>query len=342
MASRAHTARRSGQTFELGPVVEVSAVSSIGLPREPGQTRVPETHDRDLRGSEGSPVHAKWPGGARVAVSFVINYEEGAEYSFPAGDGISETYLAEVAWGALPPGFRMLGAESLYDYGARAGIWRLQELFASRSMVGTVYAAGQAVELNPAPMKVLHESGWEIGSHHYRFINYWGMSESEERSHLQKAIRAIHDAVGVRPVGLYGGRVSANTRRLAAEEGGFTWESDAYDDDLPYWRTVGGKPYLLIPYQLDCNDFRYAMTPGWTSGEDFLSYLKNSFDLLYDEGLRRPKMMSIGLHPRVSGRPGRASILARFLDYVASHDGAWVCTRREIAAHWREHHPPPS
>lgn len=303
-------------------------------------TRRVEMHERDLVGYGARPPAPKWPDGARIAVSFVINYEEGAEYSFPAGDEASETYLAEVVWGAaLPPGFRLFGAESLYDYGARVGAYRLQEIFAARRMKGTVYAVGQAVELNPAPVKALHASGWEIASHHYRFINYWGVPETEERAHIQKAIAAVENAVGQRPTGFYGGRVSPNTRRLAAEEGGFLWESDAYDDELPYWRSVEGKPYLIIPYQLDCNDFRYAMTPGWTSGEDFFAYLKASFDLLYEEGRRQPKMMSIGLHPRVSGRPGRAAALAKFLDYVQSRGKAWVCTRGEIAAHWRKHRP---
>lgn len=299
-----------------------------------------ETHERDLVGYGGKPVHPEWPGDARVAVSFVINYEEGGEYSIPSGDENSETYLAEVVWGnALPQGFRFLGSESIYDYGARAGVWRLREMFRQRGMVGTVYAVGQAVELNPGPVKALYRDGWEIGSHHYRFINYWGMPESEEHEHLQKAIAAIEDAVGQRPVGIYGGRGSENTRKLIAEEGGFIWESDAYDDELPYWRNVNGAPYLIIPYQLDCNDFRFVMNPGWTDGEDFLAYLKNSFDYLYEEGRRQPKMMSIGLHPRVTGRPGRAAALAKFLDYLESHRKVWITTRGEIARHWRNKFP---
>lgn len=310
-------------------------------PSDQGQPARPEEHERDPVGYAGAPVNPRWPGGARVALNFVINYEEGGEYSIPEGDAVSETYLAEVVWGgALPAGYRLFGAESLYDYGARAGVWRLCELFKKRRIAGTVFAVGRAVELNPAPVRALHAAGWEIASHHYRFINYWGMPEAQERDHLARAVEAVRKAVGEAPVGFYGGRVSANTRRLAAESRVFQWESDAYDDELPYWRSVGGKPYLVIPYQLDCNDFRYAMTPGWTSGEDFFQYLKNSFDMLYEEGAERPKMMSVGLHPRVSGRPGRAAALARFLDHARARGKAWICTRRDIASHWRKHHPP--
>lgn len=298
----------------------------------------PELHDRDLVGYGATPPQPRWPDGARLAVSFVINYEEGAEYSFPAGDGLSETYLAEVVWPALPPGVRLLGAESLYDYGGRAGIWRLLSLFEARGMRGTVHAVGQAVEQHPEPVRAAHAAGWEIASHHYRWIDYGGMSEREEREHLLRSFRAIEDAVGVRPVGFYGGRVSPNSRRLAAELGGVLWDGDAYDDELPYWRTVGGEPWLIIPYQLDSNDFRYAMTPGWTDGNQFCNYLKASFDLLYTEGATQPKMLSIGLHPRLSGRPGRAAALAAFLDHVRAHDDVWVCTREEIARHWRAVH----
>lgn len=307
---------------------------------EPKGTALPELHQRDLGGYGRMPVDPKWPDGARLALNFVINYEEGGEASFPAGDGRSETYLAEVVWPPLPEGFRMLGAESIFDYGGRAGVWRLLDLFSARGLTGTVYAVGQAVERNPEPVRALHRAGWEIASHHYRWIDYWSMAKEEEREHLTRSVAAIEAAVGERPVGLYGSRVSENTRTLAAEDGGFLWESDAYDDDLPYWRTVAGKPYLVIPYQLDSNDFRYAMMPGWSSGEDFLAYLKNSFDQLYAEGAERSHMMSVGLHPRVSGRPGRARVLGKFLDYVKSFDDVWVCTRADIARHWHANHKP--
>ncbi len=300
--------------------------------------RIPELHDRDLIGYGAEPTAPGWPNGARLAVSFVINYEEGAEYSFPAGDEQSETYLAEVVWPTLPPGVRLLGAESLYDFGGRAGIWRLLSLFEARGMYGTVHAVGQAVEMNPEPVRALSASGWEIASHHYRWIDYGGMSESDEREHMARSFQAIEDAVGVRPVGFYGGRVSLNSRRLASELGGVLWDGDAYDDELPYWRTVNGEPWLVIPYQLDCNDFRYAMTPGWADGDQFASYLKASFDFLHAEGATCPKMLSIGLHPRLSGRPGRAAALASFLDHVQAHDDVWVCTRADIARHWRAVH----
>lgn len=298
-----------------------------------------ELHDRDLIGYGAQPPNPKWPGDARLALNFVINYEEGGEYAIPSGDKISDSYLAELI-SLVPPqeGRRMLPYESIYEYGSRVGVWRLLNLFRERGLRGTVYAVGKAVEQNPEAIKALADARFEIASHHYRWIDYWDMPIEEERKHLYQAISAIEQATGQRPAGIYGGRTSINSRQLFIDEGGFLYESDAYNDELPYWVNKEKKPFLIIPYSLDNNDFRFASLPSWNTGEDFLRYNKATFDRLYEEGASSPKMMSVGLHCRLSGRPGRAAALGEFLDYVTGYKDVWICTREEIARHWYEHH----
>ena len=298
-----------------------------------------ENFPRDMVGYGANPPDPKWPGGARLALSFVLNYEEGGEYNVLLGDAHSESYLCEIV--GMPPleGMRNPFAEDIFEYGSRAGAWRVLRLFDERNLKFTVYGIGIALEMNPEIGKAFAQGGHEIASHGYRWINYAEMSEEDEREDIRKSIAAIEKTTGSRPVGNYTGRYSLNTRRLIAEEGGFLYDSDAYNDDLPYWMTVEGKPHLIVPYDLCNNDFKFSMSPGWMSGDDFFTYLKNSFDFLYKEGEKAPKMMSVGLHGRFSGRPGRANALARFLDYVMEYKDVWVTRRRDIAEHWRKTHP---
>lgn len=298
------------------------------------------SHPRNLTGYGRTPPDPQWPGGAKLAVSFVLNYEEGGEYAIPSGDDVSETYIAEITGLTATPGARILASESIYEFGSRVGVWRIQRMFDERKLPLTVYAVGQAVEANPAAIRSLHEAGHEIASHHYRWIDYSTLGEAEEREHLKRAISSIESATGRRPVGIYGGRTSLRSRALIAEEGGFLYESDAYNDELPYWEDVDGKPLLIIPYMLDNNDFKFATLPSWGSADAFLEYNKSTFDVLYREGDTAPKMMSVGLHCRLSGRPGRSAAVARLLDYVQSFDDVWVTTREQIARHWHDRFPP--
>jgi putative urate catabolism protein len=303
------------------------------------ETPMSEPYPRDLAGYGAHPPHPNWPNGARLALSFVLNYEEGGERNVLDGDSESETYLAEM-WG-LPPvvGGRNLFVEDLFEYGSRAGFWRLLSLFAERDIPFTSWAVGIALKRNPEAAQAMAEAGHEVASHSWRWIDYADMPEDEEREHIRLAIETIEALTGTRPYGWYTGRYSLNTRRLLVEEGGIVYSSDAYNDDLPYWVEVAGTPHLIVPYSLDANDFKYALTPGWTSGEDFFLYLKATFDRLYREGESAPKMMSVGLHCRLSGKPGRADALARFMDYALSHSGVWVARRIEIARHWMAEHP---
>ncbi len=294
-------------------------------------------YPRDMRGYGRTPPAAAWPGGARTAVQFVINYEEGGENCVLHGDSASEAFLSEIV-GALPvEGERHMNMESIYEYGSRAGFWRLHRLFTERGLPATVFGVAMALERNPDAVAAMQEAGWEIASHGYRWVDYQHVDEDTERDHLRKAI-AIHERVtGERPLGWYLGRCSPNTRRLVAEEGGFAYNADTYADDLPYWDTAHAEPQLMVPYTLDANDMRFATAQGFNTGKQFLRYLKDTFKTLHAEGGR---MMSVGLHCRLAGRPGRAAAVAKFLDYVAGHDDAWVATRIDIARHWREHHPP--
>lgn len=294
---------------------------------------------RDLIGYGASPPEARWPYGARVAVQFVINYEEGAENCILNGDAASESFLSEMVGTPALKGVRHMSMEWLYEYGSRAGFWRLHRLFTERHMTATVFAVGMALERNPQAARAMVDAGFEIASHGWRWIDYQYVDESTEREHVKLAVQAIERVTGQRPLGWYTGRCSPNTRRLVAEYGGFLYDADSYSDDLPYWELVADKPQLIVPYTLDTNDMRFVAPQGFNSGEQFFAYLKDAFDVLYAEGAQRPKMLSIGLHCRIAGRPARAAALARFLDYVTQHDKVWVCRRIDIARHWREQHP---
>jgi putative urate catabolism protein len=294
-------------------------------------------YPRDLRGYGANPPAADWPGGARIAVQFVINYEEGGENCVLHGDSASEAFLSEIV-GATPiEGQRHMNMESLYEYGSRAGFWRLHRLFTRVGMPVTVFGVAMALERNPEAVAAMQDAGWEIATHGYRWIDYQHLDEDTERAHLQEALEVHARVTGSRPTGWYLGRCSPNTHRLVAEAGGFLWNADTYADDLPYWDLRFDEPQLMIPYTLDANDMRFATPQGFNSGEQFCRYLKDTFDTLYAEGGR---MMSVGLHCRLAGRPGRTAAVAEFLDYVAGHEHVWVATRGDIAKHWRENHPP--
>jgi putative urate catabolism protein len=301
-----------------------------------------DNYPRDMIGYGRTPPHPEWPGEARVAVQFVINYEEGGENCVLHGDAASEAYLSDII-GATPlEGVRHMSMESLYEYGSRAGFWRLHRLFTARRLPVTVFGIAMAMQRNPDAVAAMVEAGWEIASHGWRWINYQFVDEDTERDHLKKAI-AIHERVtGSRPEGWYTGRTGPNTRRLVVEEGGFLYDSDSYADDLPYWDLSHGGPHLVVPYTLDANDMRFAMAQGFNSGDQFFAYLRDAFDALYEEGADAPKMMSVGLHCRLVGRPGRIRALQRFLDHVESHDKVWVCRRADIARHWHARHKPES
>ena len=294
---------------------------------------------RNLIGYGDNPPDPHWPGGAKLAVQFVLNYEEGGENTVLNGDPASEVYLTEVPGGNPRIGARDLSTESQYEYGARVGVWRILRLFAGRGLHFTCYGVGLALERNPAVARAMAEAGHEIASHGWRWIDYQNVSEEIEREHLHKCIATIERLTGQRPLGWYTGRISARTRALVAEEGGFLYDSDAYNDDLPYWVEIAGKGHLVIPYTLDNNDMKWAVPPGFSSGDGYFNYLKDAFDVLYREGERTPRMMSIGLHCRLVGRPGRFAALERFLDHVQSHQDVWICRRVDIARHWRQVHP---
>jgi chitin deacetylase len=305
------------------------------------------TYPRDMVGYGRTPPHPEWPGNAAIAVQFVVNYEEGGENNILHGDAASEAFLSEIV-GAQPwPGERHMNMESLYEYGSRAGFWRLWRLFSGRGVPVTVYGVATALERNPEAVAAMLEANWEIASHGLKWIDYRGFSREAERAHMREAI-ALHARVtGARPLGWYTGRSSVHTLDLVHEEGGFLYTSDVYADDLPYWlgaaRTGGERPLLAIPYTLDANDMRFATPQGFNSGDQFFAYLKDSFDVLYEEGLAgRPKMMSVGLHCRLAGRPGRTAALARFFDYVLARERVWVPRRIDIARHWHAKFPAPA
>lgn len=300
------------------------------------------TYPRDMVGYGRTLPDPKWKDQARIAVQFVINYEEGGENCILHGDAASEAFLSEIV-GAVPfPGQRHMNMESCYEYGSRAGFWRLHRLFTQRQIPVTVYGVAMALERNPDAVAAMLEANWEIASHGYRWIEYKDFTEEAEREHLKTAIEIHTRVTGSRPLGWYTGRTSPHSRKLVVEEGGFLYDADSYADDLPYWNYDYGKPHLVIPYTLDNNDMRFATPQGFNSGEQFFAYLRDAFDVLYAEGETAPKMMSIGLHCRLVGRPGRAAALARFLDYVQGHDRVWLCRRIDIARHWHEQHPPKS
>jgi putative urate catabolism protein len=293
---------------------------------------------RDLIGYGAHPPAAHWPGQARLAISFVLNYEEGAENTVLNGDEGAETFLSEMVGAAAVPGARHVSMESLYDYGARAGFWRLKRLFDAHELPLTVFGVALAMQKNPAAVEAMLQSGWEIASHGYRWINYQYIPEDIEREHMQRAIEIQTSLTGERPLGWYTGRTSPNTARLVVEEGGFLYDSDSYSDDLPYYDETHGKQ-LIIPYTLDTNDMRFAAPQGFNAGTQFFDYLKDAFDVLYEEGVTTPKMLSIGLHCRIVGRPARLASLKRFLTYIQSHPNVWITRRIDIARHWLETHP---
>ena len=289
-----------------------------------------------MKGYGGKPPDPKWPGGALVAVQFVLNYEEGGENNILHGDAASEAFLSEIVGAAAWPGQRHWNMESIYEYGARAGFWRLHEMFTSRGLPVTVYGVVTALQRSPDQVAAMLAAKWEIASHGLKWVEHKDMPEDFERATIAKAIRVHQQVTGERPLGWYTGRCSMNTTKLVMEEGGFLYSSDDYADDLPYFLDKpDGKKHLIIPYTLDANDMRFATPQGFNTGDHFFQYLKDSFDCLYDEGKRgSPKMMSVGLHCRLAGRPGRALGLAKFLDYIATKNQVWVPRRVDIARHW--------
>jgi len=297
-----------------------------------------DTYPRDLHGYADNPPDPRWPGGARLALQIVLNYEEGGENCVLHGDSASEAFLSEIVGADAREGVRHMSMESTYEYGSRVGVWRLKKLFDRYGVPVTVFAVGMAVERYPEPVQALYAAGHEICSHGYRWIDYQYVDEATERDHMHKAIAAIAAATGERPLGWYTGRTSPNTRALVVEEGGFLYDADDYSDELPFWDRQHGTPQLVIPYTLDVNDMRFATANGFSNGPQFLQYLKDSFDVLYAEGAEAPRMMSVGLHCRLSGRPGRFGALEQFLRYVRSHDDVWICRRVDIARHWHAEH----
>lgn len=295
---------------------------------------------RDLVGYGASPPHAQWPGGARIAVQFVVNYEEGGERSVLHGDRESEAFLSDMVGAAPVTDARAMAMESLYEYGSRAGFWRLHRLFTAHDVPVTVFGVASAMAQNPDAVAAMKAARWEIASHGLRWIDYQHIPEAVERRHIADAVALHTTLTGERPLGWYQGRTSPNTARLVAEEGGFLYDADSYADDLPYWDRRHGSAQLVVPYSLDANDMKMVALHGFTHGGDFLAYLKDTFDTLYAEGATAPKMMSIGLHGRIAGRPGRAQAVARFIDHVRTHDDVWIARRIDIARHWLATHPP--
>jgi putative urate catabolism protein len=296
-------------------------------------------YPRDMVGYGAQPPHARWPGDARVALQIVVNYEEGAENNVLHGDAASETFLSEIIGAAAFEGRRHMSMESIYEYGSRAGFWRLMRLFEERELPVTMFAVAMALERHPDAAKAMVGLGHEVASHGWRWINYDQIDEATERDHLNRAIGSIEKLTGQRPLGWYTGRTSEQTQRIVAEEGGFLYDADSYADDLPYWVKVAGRDQLIVPYTLDANDMRFATAQGFNTGDQFFTYLRDTFDTLYEEGASAPKMMSVGLHCRLAGRPGRIVGLKRFLDHVQRHDKVWICRRVDIARHWRQAHP---
>ena len=296
-------------------------------------------YPRNMIGYGANPPHAAWPGNARVAVQFVLNYEEGGENNILHDDAGSEAFLSDIAGAAPWPGQRHWNMESIYDYGARAGFWRLHRMFTTANIPVTIYGVATALARNPEQVEAMQAADWEIASHGLKWVEHKDMPEAEEYAAIQEAVRLHTEVTGSRPRGWYTGRCSVNTVRLVAQEGGFDYISDTYDDDLPHWMEFGDRDQLIIPYTLEANDMRFATAPGYITGEQFFQYLKDAFDTLYAEGASAPKMMSIGLHCRLIGRPGKAAGLQRFIDYIKTFDNVWTPRRIDIADHWAKTHP---
>lgn len=296
------------------------------------------TYPRDMIGYGNNPPQANWPNGAKLALQIIVAYEEGSENCILHGDVGSENFISDIIGVPSLPGVRNMNMESLYEYGTRVGFWRIFNEFKARDIKTTVLANGLALQNNPGYGKTMHDMGHEIASHGWKWIDHQYMGIETERAHMQLAIKAIEKETGVRPVGWYTGRNSPNTLDLVVEEGGFLYDADTYADDLPYWVEVKGKTHLRIPYTLEANDMRFVAAAGFNSGDQYFTYLKDTFDVLYRESDRTPRMMSTGLHLRIAGRPGRWGAFLRFLDYVQNHDAVWICRRDEIARHWHTHH----
>ncbi|MDA9605052.1 allantoinase PuuE [Candidatus Pelagibacter sp.] len=288
---------------------------------------------RDMIGYGYKDQRVKWPNNARIAVQIVLNYEEGAENCVLNGDSSSEVFLSEII-GAQPVKGRNISMESLYEYGSRAGFWRLHKLFQEKKIPITIFGVGMALEKNPEVCKAIIEADYEVASHGWRWIDYQNIKKTEEKKHMKIAIQTHRKIFGKRPDGWYTGRCSPNTRDLVMEDGGFLYDSDSYSDDIPYWETRNKKKQLIIPYTLDNNDMRFATNQGFNTGDHFFSYLKDSFDALYEEGKTNPKMMSVGLHCRLIGKPGRIQSLKKFIDYILKYEDVWICKRIDIAKHW--------
>lgn len=301
-----------------------------------------DPHPRDHVGYGPTPPHPQWPQGARLAINFVLNVEEGSEYSFDNGDGRSETTLTDAGMGPTGVEGRDLAAESFFEYGSRVGFWRLFRLFKERQMPLTISGSALALERNPPAAAAIRDAGDEVLCHGWRWVNQFNLPEAEEREHIRRAVQSLTASTGQRPLGWYCRYgPSLNTRRLLAEEGGFLYDSNAYNDDLPYWTRAAGRPHLVVPHTFATNDNKYARG-WWGTSDDFLTWAKDSFDVLYAEGATQPKLMGVSLHLRVSGHPGRSAGVARFLDYVLQHPHVWVCRRVDVARHWLRVHPPPA
>ena len=297
-----------------------------------------DPYPRDLIGYGRTPPQADWPGGARLALNFVLNYEEGAENCVLHGDAGSEAFLSEIVGADVYPA-RHMSVESIYEYGSRVGVWRVLDLFSRHEMPITVFAVGMAAERHPDAIRHMMACGHEICSHGYRWIDYQNVDIEIEREHMRLAIEALQAVTGERPLGWYTGRSGPNTRRLVVEDGGFLYDADDYSDDLPHWTVVDGNPHLIVPYTLDANDMRFASPQGFNSGDQFFAYLRDTFDVLYAEGQQTPRLMSVGLHCRLVGRPGRFAALQRFVEHVARYDDVWVSRKVDVARHWRLRHP---
>jgi allantoinase len=302
-----------------------------------------KNYPRDLVGYAGKPPHAAWPGNARIAVQFVLNYEEGSENNVLHGDTGSEQFLSDIIGAASYPE-RHMSMDSLYEYGSRAGFWRIHQEFADRGLPLTLFGVAMALARNPQVVEAVKQGNYDVVSHGWRWLHYQGMDAKTERQHMQQAVDVLTTLFDKAPTGWYTGRDSPNTRRLVVEHGGFLYDSDYYGDDLPFWTQVACtdgsvKPHLIIPYTLEANDMRFVSPQGFNTGEQFYTYLKDSFDVLYHEGETSPKMLSVGMHCRILGRPGRFRALQRFLDYIQQHERVWICRRQDIAEHWITHHP---
>jgi putative urate catabolism protein len=297
-----------------------------------------DKYPRNMVGYGVHPKHPMWPNNARIAVQFVLNYEEGGENNILHGDTSSEAFLSEIIGAKAYEGVRHMSMESIYEYGSRAGVWRILKLFKEFDIPITIFAVAMAIARNPELSNYLVKEDYDICAHGFRWIDYQFVDEETEREHIKNCIKVLTEVLGKRPIGWYTGRNSPNTRRLILEEGGFLYDSDTYDDDLPYWieSNTQKSKHLIIPYTLDVNDMRFASPQGFNSGEQFYNYLKDSFDALYLEGETQPKMMSIGMHARILGRPGRIMAMRKFLQYISKFDDVWLCTRGQIAEHWYE------